>query len=162
MVDESNAARQVEAARNTDDVIQYVPKARKVFTPELPVADLDCPLLKGKPIDKRDLMMAINLTRLGVNTLVVSVTYEIQVGDDLRTPPTDFVEVTGVSPKLHIGAMTTATFNKDKQFYIRLADTLRSNGLDTGYTSMRVSGITSFKILQMFAGPVFWKNNVPG
>lgn len=155
MVD--NAQEQVRI----EDVIT-VERPAKPFTPEAPVMDVPTPLLTND-VMKRDFILAVNALRLGIARLEVAVSYEIQVGEpeDLRRPDVDFVSIPGVSPKVHIGPMTTATNNREGGFYIRLADKLRSTGLKTGWTSMRATGITSFKILTMSQGPIFEQNNVP-
>jgi hypothetical protein len=126
------------------------------FVPQTPVADLDTPLLKHKPLDKRDLLLAVNTLRTGAARVTVSVEYEIQEADpaDLRVPGKDFVAVPGVSGRVHVGEMTTATMSKKQNFYIRVADVLRSTGLGTGWTSLRVRGIKSFTILQVAPGPL--------
>lgn len=144
-----------------EDVIT-MERPAKAFTPEAPVLDVPTPLLTND-VMKRDFLLAINAVRLGIARIEVAVSYEIQVGEpeDLRRADVDYVGIPGVSPKVHIGPMTTATNNREGGFYIRLADKLRATGLKTGWTSMRATGITSFKILTMSQGPIFDQQSVP-
>lgn len=132
-----------------DDVIQV----EKTFVPQPPVMDIPTPLLSDR--QRRDFLLAINAQRTGIAKLEVAVTYEIQTGKygDGRRPGVDFVSVPGVSPEAHLGPLTTATHNREGDFYIRLADRLRSTGLKTGWTSMHASGLTSFEILTISPGP---------
>jgi hypothetical protein len=135
--------------------VDEVMTVEKSFVPEPPIADVDTPLLKDNAIAKRDFLLAINATRLGIYSVTVMVGYEIQVGDeDPRIADKDYIMVEGTSPKVHIGVMTAARNGQKGPFYIRIADVLRSNGLKTGWTSMRATGIKSFKILQIAPGPV--------
>lgn len=151
----------VDQAQEQVRIEDVITVERKAFTPEPPVMDVPTPLLTND-VMRRDFLLAVNALRLGIARLEVAVSYEIQVGeDDPRRPDVDFVSIPGVSPKVHIGPMTTATNNREGGFYIRLADKLRATGLKTGWTSMRATGITSFKILTMSQGPIFDQQNVP-
>lgn len=144
-----------------EDVIQA---ERRPFVPEPPILDVPTPLLSD--VQRAHFLLAVNAVRLGIAKIEVAVTYEVQVGEpeDLRKPDVDFVSVPGMSPKMHIGAMTTATFNKEptRDFYIRVCDILRSTGLKRGWTSMRSTGLTSFKILTLSPGPILTGNGPLG
>lgn len=149
-----------------EDVIQEE-RPRRPFEPMAPVADIPTPLLDNnqnltpvvRAAMKRDFLLAANAVRLGIAKLEVAVEYEVQVGEpeDLRRPEVDFVSVPGVSPKVHIGPMTKVAQNAEPthDWYFTVCDSLRSSGLKKGWTSMRASGIFSFKILSMSPGAIF-------
>lgn len=139
---------------NIDEIITQENNTSE-FKPEQPIPDVATPELGD--VAKRDFLLAINAIRLGLAKIEVAVEYDVQVGhpDDFRMADKDYVSIPGVSPKVHIGPLVRATFNKQNSFYITVHDALRSTGLKKGWTSMRASGIKSFKILSMEPGPVF-------
>lgn len=129
-------------------------ESKTPFKPEQPIANVPTHAALND-VGKRDFILAVNAVRLGLAKVEVAVTYEIQVGKDLRTEETDYVAIPGVPNDVHVGPMTTATFNRDLEFYIRVCDAMRSTGLKRGWTSMRATGIKSFKVLTMEPGPIF-------
>lgn len=124
------------------------------FKPEPPLARVEAPLLP--PRERVLLLLAINAVRAGSHHFTVSILYDKQFPEyPPRIADRDYVQVRGVQDdgKPHIGVLVAATIGKTHGLYIRMADVLRADGENIGYTSMSPKGIYSFQILSTFLGP---------
>lgn len=126
----------------------------EAFKPEPPLASIDAPLLS--PVQRVVFLLAVNAVRAGAHHFNVAINYDKQFEEyPPRIANKDYIEVEGISAngKIHIGVLVAAHVGKVHGLYIRIADVLRSDGENVGYTSMNPRGIRSFQILSMFKGP---------
>jgi hypothetical protein len=125
---------------------QFIPKGKIVLEGN--------PARKLSSRDRARLLRVLNATREGRAHFVVELTYDKQTDADPRRNGPDFQAPAGVSLKSHIGLLVKAEKSKEGHFYVTIKDSLRTNQGQIGFTSMRLEGIRSFKIVTETPGPL--------
>jgi hypothetical protein len=126
----------------------------KVFIPQSPVS-----FTGGNPAkmlstqDRAKLLMIFNDTRKGAKTYTVEITYIKQTESEPRIEGADYQTPSGVSPRVHMGQVINAKLSQFGNWYIVLADTLRANQGEQGYSTLRLTGIKSLKVHAVKPGP---------
>lgn len=127
---------------------------RPAFTPLPTVGDISSPKLSDAESAK--LLDCINGLRSGETTYLVRVTYEKQTKAKPRIEGQDYVGDPALRRDAHEGIIYAAPDNKRREVYIRMADGARrpDESAEHGYTCLKPQGLTSFKVLAEFPGPV--------
>lgn len=127
---------------------------RPAFTPLPTVGDISTPKLSDAESAK--LLDCINGLRSGETSYLVRVTYEKQTKAKPRIEGEDYVRDPALRRDAHEGIIYAAPDNKRREVYIRMADGARRPDEDAehGYTCLKPAGLTSFKVLAEFPGPV--------
>jgi hypothetical protein len=138
-----------------NDTIANVAPIARTFIPQSQVIfDGGNPATKLRGNEKASLLRVINKTRSGENLFTVELTYDKQTEAPNRNAPDDFQIPSGVSSKLHLGVVVNARKSQEGNWFLTLSDSLRQNRGVNGYTSVRLSGIRSFKVLTCDPGPL--------
>lgn len=133
------------ATANQPQTKTFEPKGPVVFTGGNPAKDLTSR-------ERAKLLSVFNQTRKGEKSFVVEVTYVKQTNAENRLAPQDFQPVPGTPRQTHVGLIVKAEKSANGDFYITLADHNRCDAGKIGYTSMRLSGLKSFKVLKTVPG----------
>lgn len=128
--------------------------ATQPFTPLPTVGDISTPSLTDAESAK--LLDCINGMRTGEHVYLVRVTYRKQTRAKPRIAGEDYVADPALRSDAHEGIMYAAPTNKRREVYLRLADGARrpDETAEHGYTCLKPEGLTSFKVLGEFPGPV--------
>lgn len=125
----------------------FEPKPKVVFTNGNP----------SKKLNSRDrlrILKIFNQTRTGKRHFTVEILYDKQTDAKPRIHGPDFQAPTGISMTHHLGLVCKAEISKEGKFYITLIDSLRQNRGKVGFSSLRLEGIKSLKIITENDGPV--------
>lgn len=131
------------------------PTEAKVFKPQAPVV-----FTTGNPATgiggaaRAALLKCINRTRSGEKLYTIDVKYECVTDSPRRHAPADYQIPHGVSHKLHSGLVVNARETQAGNWILVLKDTMRSDQGQAGFTSLRLDGLRSFKILTEEDGPL--------
>lgn len=145
----------LDGALDSVNAPKLFPKVEKIFRPQPPVVFPNGnPATKLKPRERAVLMKVINRTRSGEKTYQVELSYVRQTDAEPRIEPEDFQIPSGVSYNVHMGTVIKAQLSQRGDFFLTLADALRQNRGETGFTSLRLAGLRSFRIVTEDPGPL--------
>ena len=115
---------------------------------------LDAPNLR--PEQAQRLLECINDVRQGRKVFLVRATNNKVSNGPARLPDQDYVPDPGLAVNAHEGIMTRAALNKKTGIpYFYMKDGARApESEEHGHTNISLAGITSFKVLGEFPGPL--------
>jgi len=152
-------------AINPADAVTTMPIEKPISLPKKPVKpklfqSKPALVLTGNPARKLSsrnrcrLLKVFNQTRTGRKHFTVEIDYEKQTDADNRMHPEDFQAPSGIPMTRHVGLVCKSEISQEGKFYITLVDSMRQNRGKQGYTSIRLEGIKSLKIITENDGPV--------
>ncbi len=130
------------------------PVKPKLFQPRPALVLTNNPARKLSSRNRARLLKIFNQTRTGRKHFVIEILYNKQTDTDPRIHGEDYQAPSMVPTTLHCGLVTRCDISKDGNFYLTILDSMRTNKGAQGWTSARLSGIKSLKIITENDGPV--------
>lgn len=131
------------------------PTEAKVFKAQPPVVFTTGNPAKGiGGAARAALLKCVNRTRSGEKLYTIDVKYECVTDSPRRHAPADYQIPFGVSHKLHTGVVVNARETQAGNWILVLKDTMRADQGEAGFTSLRLDGLRSFKIVKESDGPL--------